>query len=539
MSNKDEFCAEWRASAHEAVPYSDEIPEAFLVTPEWTDGAIAQGCATSISITFDLSTKNRITVTDNGKGVTNRDRLISWASKDSTDTHHRYGHGSKKCLTKWNKDYNASWHAKYRTKDRRGASSSLFTLKGPYLGSKTHCDEDAEDETTLWPSGMEWSIEFENEALRNFNTPQQVFDVMKEVLRTRYSKKYFDRVDFILTVNVDGTLFKSESSKADGWKTFKDLLDNEVSRGSAIVTHTFTEEFSPGVQIQYSEYHLNQDGRASYKDTLQKEFPIYGGKNMRSTKLHTSLDGRIIELIPMSRFTNKAVHNSDNGIIGFADFIGNDYTHMPTPCTTKVSFRDSCEHYQKFRELIKNHRELSKCGCKLEISCKSCEFNTVDELAMTEHMNTHVVAAPAAAAPAAAAPAAAAAAPKYSCSTCEFSCNNKGGLTTHEKKHLAAPAEPDAAKPPSPTPKKKEVINKQRKDEVWDTYIDRTIPLHKCFCCKKNTIHIRDFICGHVKSEKDGGTIDVDNLRPICATCNSSMGSRHMVEYIKMMNYYI
>jgi hypothetical protein len=30
---------------------------------------------------------------------------------------------------------------------------------------------------------------------------------------------------------------------------------------------------------------------------------------------------------------------------------------------------------------------------------------------------------------------------------------------------------------------------------------------------------------GHVLPESKGGTLDVENLRPICSSCNSSMGS--------------
>ena len=31
--------------------------------------------------------------------------------------------------------------------------------------------------------------------------------------------------------------------------------------------------------------------------------------------------------------------------------------------------------------------------------------------------------------------------------------------------------------------------------------------------------------CGHVISEKNGGETNIGNLRPICGSCNNSMGS--------------
>ena len=50
MNNNDDFNAQWRASAHEAVKYVEDFPECFLVLPELIDGAIGQGSATKIII---------------------------------------------------------------------------------------------------------------------------------------------------------------------------------------------------------------------------------------------------------------------------------------------------------------------------------------------------------------------------------------------------------------------------------------------------------------------------------------------------------
>jgi 5-methylcytosine-specific restriction endonuclease McrA len=41
------------------------------------------------------------------------------------------------------------------------------------------------------------------------------------------------------------------------------------------------------------------------------------------------------------------------------------------------------------------------------------------------------------------------------------------------------------------------------------------------------------FHAGHVISEKNGGEINVNNLRPICQNCNSSMGTTNMNDYIE------
>jgi 5-methylcytosine-specific restriction endonuclease McrA len=87
--------------------------------------------------------------------------------------------------------------------------------------------------------------------------------------------------------------------------------------------------------------------------------------------------------------------------------------------------------------------------------------------------------------------------------------------------------------------KKKDQIPKKVKEEVWNKYIGDDIPKHLCLCCKLNRIKMTDFQVGHVLSEKDGGTLAISNLRPICASCNHSMGSENMLEYAKKYEFII
>lgn len=85
----------------------------------------------------------------------------------------------------------------------------------------------------------------------------------------------------------------------------------------------------------------------------------------------------------------------------------------------------------------------------------------------------------------------------------------------------------------------KKSIPKRLKTLVWDTYIDESIVKHRCLCCKRAMITNRDFHVGHVVSEKEGGESILDNLRPICHSCNYSMGAMNMVEFIKKCGFYI
>ena len=42
---------------------------------------------------------------------------------------------------------------------------------------------------------------------------------------------------------------------------------------------------------------------------------------------------------------------------------------------------------------------------------------------------------------------------------------------------------------------------------------------------------MNSFHCGHVISEAMGGPTTVDNLRPVCATCNLSMRTQNMEKF--------
>jgi hypothetical protein len=80
--------------------------------------------------------------------------------------------------------------------------------------------------------------------------------------------------------------------------------------------------------------------------------------------------------------------------------------------------------------------------------------------------------------------------------------------------------------------KKKQIIPKNVRTIIWNLYIGDDIIKHKCLCCKKVTISNTGFEVGHVISEKDGGTQEVNNLRPICGACNNSMGTMNMRDYV-------
>ena len=62
------------------------------------------------------------------------------------------------------------------------------------------------------------------------------------------------------------------------------------------------------------------------------------------------------------------------------------------------------------------------------------------------------------------------------------------------------------------------------KNSVWNLYIGVNEKQGYCFCCKTEQISDRNFDCGHVQAKSKNGEATVQNLRPICGLCNSSMG---------------
>ena len=78
---------------------------------------------------------------------------------------------------------------------------------------------------------------------------------------------------------------------------------------------------------------------------------------------------------------------------------------------------------------------------------------------------------------------------------------------------------------------KKKSIPKTLRMDVWKEYC--TIQSVKCPVCEKKEISPFDFEVGHVVSERDGGSLDIYNLRPICSLCNRSMGTKNLFEFKK------
>lgn len=76
--------------------------------------------------------------------------------------------------------------------------------------------------------------------------------------------------------------------------------------------------------------------------------------------------------------------------------------------------------------------------------------------------------------------------------------------------------------------------------QVWRHYFSRwwstSCPMDGyCYCCNL-PISIENWHAGHVVAWAKGGEDTVENLRPICAQCNTSMGKMNMGLYVVKYN---
>jgi 5-methylcytosine-specific restriction endonuclease McrA len=79
-------------------------------------------------------------------------------------------------------------------------------------------------------------------------------------------------------------------------------------------------------------------------------------------------------------------------------------------------------------------------------------------------------------------------------------------------------------------------VTSDLRTSVWETYYGNVLR-KACYCCKTSEISATKYQVGHVVSVANGGATSVENLRPICASCNSAMSSENMDTYMEKQNY--
>lgn len=88
------------------------------------------------------------------------------------------------------------------------------------------------------------------------------------------------------------------------------------------------------------------------------------------------------------------------------------------------------------------------------------------------------------------------------------------------------------------TKPKRKAIPKTVKNLIWNKWIGATVAKANCPICNENLMDKNGsgWHCSHIIASAEGGTDDAVNLRPICSTCNMSMGTTSMLAYVKKVS---
>ncbi len=68
---------------------------------------------------------------------------------------------------------------------------------------------------------------------------------------------------------------------------------------------------------------------------------------------------------------------------------------------------------------------------------------------------------------------------------------------------------------------------------IWNKWIGDSVAKTQCPSCRVNIITIFNFDCGHICSRANGGDDSIQNIIPMCRTCNLSMGKNNAKLFIQ------
>ncbi|QJX72023.1 putative D5 family helicase-transposase [Faustovirus] len=75
-------------------------------------------------------------------------------------------------------------------------------------------------------------------------------------------------------------------------------------------------------------------------------------------------------------------------------------------------------------------------------------------------------------------------------------------------------------------------MSEKKRQRLWIKHYGM-VKKSVCLCCDESVIYIWNFVIGHVISISSGGDNSMANLRPICGTCNTNMGTANLKHYMQ------
>ena len=406
----EDIHGQWRANAGEKVVYTEDFPAPILCATEFTDNSTGKGKAKRVEITFDISGSGTesgmctFTHTDDGVGierVSDLSRFLKFGSTQSSGTFHHYAWGRFRGMTAFMPDYEtAQWTIDFRLCNNPTIMSRLCQ---PWSTTQKMQDSMTEVPVTDSNRGIGFGIQFNfkmsifGELAKTYSeTPEELFNKMKERLTTKYSQEVLQTTELILTVKKGSQVIR-ESSKENNWKTFEQMLRelSETSPASCQVIFDKTLNWK-SIQFRATEYFL-----AKENDELRQAFPTFGRRSLECQRVHISNDGRLIESRAKTLMDKrKNLHGYQNGEIVFINAFAGDtgsFLDQPTPATTQVSIKDDCVNLPGIY-----HTYLDE---KKRIEDEKASERKAREKELKEQRKKRTAPAPAAAAAAAPAPA--------------------------------------------------------------------------------------------------------------------------------------
>jgi hypothetical protein len=354
----------WRAAANDSMMGSGDFPEPILMLIEVLNGPKGRPTYHEFCYKMRSDGQTEIRITDDGAGMSRRDsgRFLTWSSPTSVDAHSKYGHGTKKFLAKHG-SYTMPWTVD--TRDER--ASDITRYIGPWNAERTECDVALAEEVADFPrTGFRISLTCDTNKLFNHGesaSAEILFNRIKELICTRKSQSVLDTIDYRIRIeSPDGSVIE-ENSHAAGWLSFKATLEGLASR----------PHYAGVDMILQRDFGL-VDGKSNLRITTfcvglenVEGFSAYGSRvGEKLTRIHFFNNDTMIVAVDPRSITGSGRYTNSH-FVTFVECTPIDPTNpahldaMPTPATTKVSFRDDCPVFQKVLSIYKGlHPKIIK-----------------------------------------------------------------------------------------------------------------------------------------------------------------------------------
>jgi hypothetical protein len=344
----------------------ERVPMLFRLWPETWDNSGKYG-ATNIwnTITYNPETgKFDINIRDNGSGFSERgeERFLQLAAETDANEASRYGWGLKAFIASACPNYFDSWEI--ATRYQNTLRPNIF--KGPYKAKYTKCVAGPSD--MLFPSGTSITMSADKSKFNTSKIPYESAAAMaalfKEIVCTRYSESVLCSIRFHFSITgADGVTVEMDSwAPGSEWHSLEYCMKLAVEAGIAtvMIPESFREFGDEGrMKVRHIVYQINPMPKKKNVDYGPlNDFPLYGRRNMDSTLIHHFNNQRMIQSLPKGVATGKHFHNSENGQIGFAQFIpmnpDTDYGLMPRPATIKTSYLTTSPEWTRWMGMLKD-----------------------------------------------------------------------------------------------------------------------------------------------------------------------------------------